>query len=215
MRRKKTAVLTFPGSLCDRDVVKALAGCLPELVPSQERIRIQDYRAFILPGGFSHGDYLRSGALAAKSPAIKDIQEAAKRGFPVLGICNGFQILCEAGILPGALLPNKGRRFIDKSVRLILKEPSHAWRAPRRCALPIAHGEGRYFIDPEGLKRLQGEGKIWLVYEDCPNGSLHDIAGVKGAAGNVAGLMPHPERAVEDGMGSLDGRAFFEELRHL
>ena len=215
MRRKKTAILTFPGSLCDRDVFKALAGCLPELVSSQDRIRIQDYRGFILPGGFSHGDYLRGGALAARSPDIKDIQEAARRGFPVLGICNGFQILCEAGILPGALLPNSSRRFIDKTVRLILKSSCRAWPAPRRCALPIAHGEGRYFIDPEGLKRLRGEGKVWLVYEDCPNGSLHDIAGVKGEAAGAAGLMPHPERAVEDWMGSSDGRAFFEKLRHL
>ena len=155
---------------------------------------------------------MRSGALAARSPAMQDIKAAAAKGFPVLGICNGFQILCEAGILEGALLPNIHRRFIDKDIRLLPKTASGFWGVSEPVLLPIAHGEGRYFTDRENLKKLWGEGRVWLVYEDCPNGSLDNIAGVKGGD-NVAGLMPHPERAAASWMGSVDGLSFFKGLK--
>ena len=285
MSAQKTAVLRFPGSNCDRDVFSALkqAGLRPEWLSYRDRFSPRDYRAILLPGGFSYGDYLRAGALAARSPAMEDVRAAVRQVVPILGICNGFQILCEAKLLPGALLGNSGRAFIDRSVSLRPRKKTGFWalaaparqssfaaelvsegiaatarasaparrpaesrsatgRAPamrsaavrsaeirsaeirslaeRSAArqapaltLPIAHGEGRYFLDGDGLKELEERDQIWLTYEDNPNGSCRDIAGVTDRSGTTAGLMPHPERAVADWMGGEDGRLFFDKLK--
>ncbi len=213
---KKTAVLQFPGTNCDRDTLKALAPFRPALLFSADPINISEYRAFVIPGGFSHGDYLRAGALAARSPAMRDVARAAKKGAPVLGICNGFQILCEAGILEGALVSNESGRFADGWSRLEFQNQNRFWASScgrgKKIRLPIAHGEGRFFAPPETLKKLEGNGQIWLSYENNPNGSLNDIAGIISEAGNAAGLMPHPERAAHDWMGGSDGRLFFQFL---
>lgn len=207
---KKVGILQFPGSNCDRDVFKAVQSYHPEFLISSEPVEIKNYRAFIIPGGFSHGDYLRAGALAARSKAMKDIIQAARRGWPVLGICNGFQVLCEAGLLEGALLPNKGGRFIDEWSELELKKSNPFWPAGKEIRLPIAHGEGCYYAGPDLLKKLQDENQIWLSYKNNPNGSLLNIAGLSNK--NIAGLMPHPERAIAQWMGGQDGLSFFQNL---
>ena len=209
---KKTGVLRFPASNCDRDVFKALKPFCPEFLSAEQPIEIKNYRAFILPGGFSYGDYLRAGALAARSPAMKDLVRAARRGWPVLGICNGFQILCEAGLLEGCLLTNAGSRFIDEWAALQVEAENVFWPAQGEIHLPIAHSEGRYFISSEGLKRLKDKNQIWIRYRENPNSSLEDIAGLTNARGNVAGLMPHPERAVAEWMGGSAGLSFFTAL---
>ena len=207
---KKIGIVQFPGSNCDEDVFKALKGFSPEILPSAQSIDKRNYRAFIIPGGFSYGDYLRAGALAALSPAMRDITQAAHKGWPLLGICNGFQVLCEVGLLEGLLLPNKQARFIDEWSALRLENKNSFWGAKEEMRLPIAHGEGCYFIFEEGLKKLQDNQQIWLTYKENPNGSVKDIAGVMNKEGNVAGLMPHPERAVADWMGGTDGSSFFK-----
>ena len=212
MSLKKTGILQFPGSNCDRDVFSALRDFQPEFISYRNHFSITDYRAFILPGGFSYGDYLRAGALAARSPAMEDVKKAGKLGYPILGICNGFQILCEAGLLPGALLGNKDLRFIDREVRLQPQRKDTFWGVNSPVLLPIAHGEGRYFSTKEGLKKLLDNNQIWLTYENNPNGSYQNIAGITDKSGRIAGLMPHPERAVTQWMGSLDGHRFFENL---
>ena len=207
---KKVGILQFPGSNCDKDVFKAVAKYQAEFLISSEAVEIKNYKAFIIPGGFSYGDYLRAGALASRSVAMKDIIEAGQRGWPVLGICNGFQILCEAGLLEGALLPNKGGRFIDEWSELEVKNENSCWKASPKICLPIAHGEGCYYAEEELLKKLQDQDQIWLKYKNNPNGSLCDIAGISNK--NIAGLMPHPERAVAGWMGGEDGLSFFENL---
>lgn len=212
MKNKKIGVLQFPGSNCDEDIFKALKDFSPEFLPSRQTIDIKNYKAFIIPGGFSYGDYLRAGALAAFSPAMKDLIQAAHKGWPVLGICNGFQVLCEAGLLEGALLPNTQARFIDEWSELKLENKNTYWPAKENMRLPIAHGEGRYFLFKEGLKKLQDKNQIWISYKKNPNGSLADIAGIMNEQGNVAGLMPHPERAVESWMGGNDGLSFFKNF---
>ena len=204
---KPVGIIQFPGSNCDNDVRRAAKDSV--FLSSSDHFDRKDYRAFILPGGFSYGDYLRAGALAARSPAVEDVRSAAKKGWPALGICNGFQILCEAGLLEGALLANKNLRFIDCRVRLKRKNKNSFWPGGADIFLPIAHGEGCYFIFEEGLKKLQDQNQIWFTYRDNPNGSVGDIAGVMNRAGNVAGLMPHPERAVSSWMGGTDGLDFF------
>ena len=215
--KKPVAVLCFPGTQCDEDVVKALKG----LHFSVEKIWYADhfspgeYSAFILPGGFSYGDYLRAGALAAHSSAIEDIRLAAKEGRPVLGICNGFQILCEAGLLEGTLRVNKSLCFIDEWVELELYESCPMWggdKINRTSRIPIAHKEGCFYASEEQIKKLIDQGQIWFKYKSNPNGSLEDIAGIMNEKKNVAGLMPHPERAMAEWMGGTAGIPFFSQL---
>ena len=226
---KKVGILQFPGSNCDGDVFKALqflsaeihsvnknagfqAVSPPEFLVSSNRIEIKDYKAFIVPGGFSYGDYLRAGALACFSPAMRDLIQAGQKGWPILGICNGFQILCESGLLEGALLPNKQGRFLDEWSDLKVENTNPFWPAQGEMRLPIAHGEGAYYIPKEQLKKLQDNNQVWVSYQNNPNGSIENIAGVMSKQGNVAGLMPHPERAVAEWMGGTAGLSFFQKL---
>lgn len=210
-------VLRFPGTNCDRDVFEAVEakGGRAEWLWHADQFDPKAYRALYLPGGFSYGDYLRAGALAARSPVMKSVREAAARGVPVLGVCNGFQILCEAGLLPGVLIRNRGLRFIDDWVELKL-ESSHphfgrGLKSGQKAKLPIAHADGRFYVEDDELKRLQDRGQIWWTYaSENPNGSIANIAGVMNEQKNVAALMPHPERAMFDWMGGTDGAAFFE-----
>jgi phosphoribosylformylglycinamidine synthase subunit PurQ / glutaminase len=215
----KVGIVVFPGSNCDEDalhVVRDVLGHRAELLWHKDRdLRGSDY--VILPGGFSYGDYLRCGAIARFSPLMEDVVAFAKRGGPVLGICNGFQILTEAGLLPGVLLLNAGQHFLCRDVLLRPdgKENRFTTGLSRSATfrLPIAHMDGRYFIDDDGLKRLEDGGQVAFRYaEDNPNGSLAAIAGVSNTAGNVVGLMPHPERNSETLLGNLDGRAVFAAL---
>lgn len=213
---RKVGVLRFPGTNCDRDVFEALEakGRNPEWLWHADTFDAKTYDALFLPGGFSYGDYLRSGALAARSVAMRSVRESADRGVPVLGICNGFQILCEAGLLPGALIKNRGLRFIDDWVDLRLANSHSAFVAKSArgalARLPIAHADGRFVVEDDALKKLQDQGQIWWTYESNPNGAAADIAGVMNEKKNVAALMPHPERAMFDWMGGTDGEGFFE-----
>ena len=170
----------------------------------------------VLPGGFSHGDYLRSGAMAARAPIMASIKERAAAGVLVLGICNGFQILTEAGLLPGALMRNAGLKFICRSVRLKVESTdsafTRAYRAGDEVSIPIAHADGNFFADDETLKRIEGQGQVAFRYLDNPNGSAHDIAGVFNEARTVLGLMPHPERVCEPAHGGTDGHKMFEGI---
>ncbi len=215
------AVLRFPGSNCDDDTRHAFAGVLgarARFVWHTER-ELGPADAVVVPGGFSYGDYLRSGALAAHSPVMEAVRAFARRGGPVLGICNGFQILTEAGLLPGALAQNEGLRFAchDVHVRVEADGPfTRAYRQGQVLRLPIAHHEGRYVADEATLDRLEGEGRVVLRYVGAngepaasvnPNGSLRAIAGISNETGTVLGMMPHPERALEPLLGSVDGRA--------
>ncbi|MBC6415768.1 MAG: phosphoribosylformylglycinamidine synthase subunit PurQ [Bdellovibrionales bacterium] len=210
--KKKIGVLQFPGSNCDQDVFKAVRAYQAEFLVSFESIEIQNYKAFIIPGGFSYGDYLRAGALASFSLAMKDIIKAGKKGWPLLGICNGFQILCESGLLEGALLPNQQDQFVDEWSNLKVENESSFWKTKKDISLPIAHGGGCYYAGKDLLKKLQDKRQIWMSYKNNPNGSVENIAGLLNQKGNIAGLMPHPERAVADWMGGTDGLSFFENL---
>ena len=213
------AVITFPGSNCDRDMAVAI-----EEVSGAPAIRVWHGDAelperldFIaLPGGFSYGDYLRSGAMAARSPITRAIVEAAGRGVPVLGVCNGFQILTESGLLPGALMRNAGLNFVCRTVPLRVENDqslfTSGYKADQTIHIPVAHHDGNYFADEATIDRLEGEGRVAFRYCDSVNGSLRDIAGIFNEAGNVLGMMPHPERAIEDVQGSSDGRAMFESV---
>ena len=213
----KIGVLRFPGTNCDRDVFEAVEnrGAKAEWLWHADRFDAKSYDALFLPGGFSYGDYLRAGALAARSPAMESVREAANRGTPVLGICNGFQILCEAKLLPGVLVRNRGLRFIDDWVELKL-ENSHqkfasSAKPGAKAKLPIAHADGRFFAEDDELKRIQDRGQVWWTYVGgSPNGAIADIAGVMNEKKNVAALMPHPERAVHEWMGGTDGLSFFD-----
>lgn len=213
---KKVGVLRFLGTNCDRDVFGAIenVGLKAEWLWYADSFDFNDYDAFVVPGGFSYGDYLRSGALAAKAPAMESLKAAAAAGKPILGICNGFQILCEAGLLPGTLVRNENLRFVDKWVPLKRHGRSTSFVNEKfnELKLPVAHGEGRYYVEPEVAKQLFDKGQVWWTYGENPNGSVDDIAGVLNEKGNVAGLMPHPERAMEDWMGGREGRSFFETL---
>jgi phosphoribosylformylglycinamidine synthase len=212
-----SAVITFPGSNCDRDMAVAL-----EQVSGTAPIRIwhgdsglPDGLDFIaLPGGFSYGDYLRSGAMAANSPIMKSVVAAAGKGIPVLGVCNGFQVLTESGLLPGALMRNTSQNYICRTVPLRVENAKTVFTgeydAGETINIPIAHHDGNYFADTETLDRLEGEGRVAFRYLEPVNGSQRDIAGITNAAGNVLGMMPHPERAIEDVHGGSDGRRLFE-----
>ena len=213
---KTVGVLRFPGTNCDRDVFEAVeaSGAKAQWLWHADQFDANGFAALILPGGFSYGDYLRAGALAARSPAMKSVREAAGRGVPVLGICNGFQILCESGLLPGVLIRNQGLRFIDDWVELELEsaQPYFGRKLAHGVSakLPIAHADGRFYVESDELKALEDGGQIWWRYRRNPNGATADIAGVMNKAKNVAALMPHPERAMYEWMGGTDGAAFFE-----
>jgi phosphoribosylformylglycinamidine synthase len=215
----KVGIVVFPGSNCDEDalhVARDVFGRKARLLWHKDRdLHGSDY--VILPGGFSYGDYLRCGAIARFSPVMEEVAAFASKGGPVLGICNGFQILTEAGLLPGALLPNAGQSFLCRDVLLRADgKPNRFTTGLSRTAtfrIPIAHMDGRYFVDEDGRKRLEGEGRVAFRYaDDNPNGSLAAIAGVVNEAGNVIGMMPHPERNSEAILGNRDGHAVFAAL---
>lgn len=212
----RVAVITFPGSNCDADLrhAAALAGMEPVAVWHRDA-SLGRVDAVMLPGGFSYGDYLRCGAIARFSPIMEAVQAFADAGGPVLGICNGFQILTECGMLPGVLLRNEGLKFLCQDVDLTVEgreTPFTRGLAGAALRLPIAHMEGNWFADAETLARVEGEGQVIFRYRQNPNGALHDIAGVSNAAGNVVGLMPHPERYVEASVGGTDGAGVFASL---
>ena len=205
----RTAVIVFPGSNCERDCQKALTelGASVELV-WHERSSLPGCDLVVLPGGFAHGDYLRTGALARFSPVMAAVRAHADDGGLVLGICNGFQILCEAGLLPGALRKNSGLKFVCRWVDVRVEEetPFTAGARPGQILrMPVNHFEGNWYCPPDELERLRADGRIVLRYVDNPNGSLDDVAGVMNAERTVLGLMPHPERATEGLLGSPDG----------
>lgn len=215
----RSAVVTFPGSNCDRDMAVALAN-----VSGTQPLRLwhgdaelPDGLDFIaLPGGFSYGDYLRSGAMASRSPILQAVVAAAKRGVPVLGVCNGFQVLTEAKLLPGALMRNASQNFICKTVPLKVETNqtlfTSAYDEGEIIHIPVAHHDGNFFADEATLDRLEGDGQVVFRYTEPCNGSRRDIAGIINAEGNVLGMMPHPERAIEQAHGGCDGRKLFESV---
>ncbi|OPZ18782.1 MAG: Phosphoribosylformylglycinamidine synthase 1 [candidate division BRC1 bacterium ADurb.BinA364] len=222
----KFGVVVFPGSNCDTDCQHALAGPAgqqADFLWHKNGSIPSDIECVVLPGGFSYGDYLRCGAIARFSPIMAAVSEFAASGRPVIGICNGFQILCEAGLLPGALLKNRSLSFICKDVWLKVERHAAPFTAFEAGVLkiPIAHGEGNFYIDCDGLKRLQDNGQIAFRYCDSageasdeanPNGSIYNIAGIVNARGNVLGMMPHPERCAEAALGNCDGLKILESI---
>ncbi len=214
----RIGVVTFPGSLDDRDAAHAVRVAGGEAVGLWHReADLHGVDAVVLPGGFSYGDYLRCGAIAHLAPVMGAIKEFADRGGPVLGICNGFQILCESGLLPGAMLRNDGLRFTSIPVELEVGNAATAWtsdyEAGQRITVPLKNGEGRYHADEATLDLLEDEGRVVVRYADNPNGSARDIAGITNEAGNVVGLMPHPEHAVDaDLRRGTDGLGFFTSV---
>lgn len=216
----KSAVVVFPASNCDRDAAVALeqlTGTKPHMVWHGDA-GVPDVDLIVLPGGFSYGDYLRCGAMANQSRVMRDIKAKAEKGVAVLGICNGFQILTEAGLLPGALMRNADLKFVCRPVALEVTETQSAYTRKyengQRVVFPVAHGDGNYFADEETLDRLEGENRVVFRYaaDQNPNGSARNIAGILNEKRNVLGLMPHPERVVDPLLGGTDGRAMFESL---
>ena len=214
----KTAVIVFPASNCDRDIAVALekaTGAKPAMVWHGDS-EAPDVDLIALPGGFSYGDYLRAGAMAAKSPIMRSVIDKAKAGVPVIGVCNGFQILCETGLLPGVLMRNAGLDFVCRDVSLKVENNqsifTRGFDKGAYVTFPVAHHDGNYFTDEETLDRLEGEGRVAFRYVDNPNGSARDIAGLINAEGNVLGMMPHPERMISPLLGGMDGAAFFKGL---
>jgi phosphoribosylformylglycinamidine synthase len=216
----RSAVIVFPASNCDRDAATALeqiTGKKPEMVWHGDA-EVPDTDLIVLPGGFSYGDYLRCGAMAAQSRIMRDVKEKANKGIAVLGICNGFQILTEAGLLPGVLLRNAGLKFVCRPVEMVVEESqstfTRAYKKGEHVHFPVAHGEGNYFADDATLDRLEGENRVAFRYvpSDNPNGAARNIAGILNEKRNVLGLMPHPERACDPLLGSTTGRPLFESL---
>jgi phosphoribosylformylglycinamidine synthase len=216
----KSAVITFPGSNRDRDMIAALtkvSGEAPANVWHQDG-ELPPVDLVVLPGGFSYGDYLRVGAIAARSPIMQAVREHAERGGLVLGVCNGFQILIEAGMLPGALMRNTSLKFVCREVRLQVINANtpftRGYRAGQVFRCPVAHHDGNFFADAETLRRIEGNGQVAFRYADGtnPNGSIHDIAGIFNEQMNVLGLMPHPENLIESAHGGIDGRGLFDGL---
>ena len=224
----KAAVIVFPGSNCDRDVAVALeaaTGTAPVMQWHRDADLPEDLDLIVVPGGFSYGDYLRSGAMAAHSPVMRAVKDRAAKGVYVLGICNGFQILTEAGLLPGALMRNAGLKFVCKDVHLKVETADSAftrhYQSGQVIRIPIAHHDGNFFADAETLERLEGEGQVAFRYCGAdgnvaaaanPNGSVHNIAGVYNQTRTVLGLMPHPERLAEALLGGIDGQPMFSGL---
>ena len=215
----KAAVVVFPGSNCDRDCAVAIersTGAHVDMVWHQETALPSGVDLIVLPGGFAYGDYLRCGAMAALSPVMREVAAAAERGVAVAGICNGFQVLCEAGMLPGALLRNAALKYVCKQVDLDVVNGQTRFTASytgrREVKMTVGNGEGNYFADETTLDRLEGEGQVVFRYRDNPNGSARAIAGIVNAGGNVLGLMPHPDRAFEAELGSADGALLFQSV---
>jgi phosphoribosylformylglycinamidine synthase subunit PurQ / glutaminase len=213
------AVIVFPGSNCDRDLAVAIervSGRAPEMVWHRETELPDGLDLIAIPGGFSYGDYLRTGAISARSPVMRAVADAAERGVPVLGVCNGFQILTEAGLLPGALMRNARLDFVCRDVPLEVANSqsifTSRYRSGETITVPVAHHDGNYFADPETLDRLEGDGRVAFRYGGVVNGSARNIAGILNAGGNVLGMMPHPERRIEGAHGGTDGRRLFEGL---
>ena len=213
------AVIVFPGSNCDRDckvAVERSTGERVEMVWHQETELPQGLDLIVLPGGFSYGDYLRCGAMAAQSPIMRAVVKAADDGVAVIGICNGFQILCEAGLLPGALMRNAGLKYVCKPISLTVANGqtrfTSAYQGRREVVMTQGNGDGNYFADAETLASIEGEGQVVFRYVDNPNGSVADIAGIQNARGNVLGMMPHPDRAFEAELGSADGAVLFQSI---
>ena len=213
------AVIVFPGSNCDRDCKVAIersTGERVEMVWHQDTTLPDGLDLIVLPGGFSYGDYLRCGAMAAQSPVMQAVKKAADDGVAVVGICNGFQILCEAGMLPGALLRNAGLKYVCKPVSLTVTNAqtrfTAGYQGQREVVMTQGNGDGNFFADAETLARIEGEGQVVFRYVDNPNGSIADIAGIQNARGNVLGMMPHPDRAFEAELGSADGAVLFRSV---
>ena len=213
------AVIVFPGSNCDRDCKVAIERSTNErveMVWHQETELPKGLDLIVLPGGFSYGDYLRCGAMAAQSPVMQAVKKAADDGVAVVGICNGFQILCEAGMLPGALLRNSGLKYVCKPISLEVTNGqtrfTAGYQGQREVVMTQGNGDGNYFADEETLKRIEGEGQVVFRYVDNPNGSVANIAGIQNARGNVLGMMPHPDRAFEAELGSADGATLFRSI---
>ena len=215
----KTAVVVFPGSNCDRDLAVALhefTGVAPAMVWHAETDLPAGLDLIALPGGFSYGDYLRSGAMAARSPVMAAVARAAGEGRAVMGVCNGFQVLTEAGLLPGALMRNAGLDYVCRDVALTVASSqtmfSARYDAGETIRIPVGHHDGNFTADAATLDRLEGEGRVVFRYAEQVNGSARDIAGVVNASGNVLGMMPHPERLIDPAQGGTDGRRLFEGL---
>jgi phosphoribosylformylglycinamidine synthase len=213
----RVGVVRFPGSNCDADTLRAarLAGAEAYYVWHRQA-SLDGADAVILPGGFAYGDYLRAGAIARFSPVMAAVREHAEAGGPVLGICNGFQILCEAGLLPGALMRNAGLTFVSRPVRVRVEAAdtpfTSAYELGAIFQVPVAHGEGRYVLPPDGLRELEEEGRVVLRYLDNPNGAANDIAGITNPSRNVVGMMPHPERAADLAVGATEGAKTFQSI---
>ena len=215
----KAAVVVFPGSNCDRDcrvAIERATGSTVEMVWHAETELPGGLDLIVLPGGFSYGDYLRCGAMAAQSPVMSEVKKAAERGVAVAGICNGFQVLCEAQMLPGALLRNASLKYVCKPVALEVTNGqtrfTAGYQGRREVRMTVGNGEGNFFADADALARIEGEGQVAFRYLDNPNGSVNDIAGIVNGRGNVLGMMPHPDRAFEDELGSSDGALLFQSV---
>ncbi len=216
----KTAVIVFPGSNCDRDgavALEAAFGAKPQMIWHRDS-ELPDLDLILLPGGFSYGDYLRCGSMAAQSPVMRAVKEKADKGVLVMGVCNGFQVLTECGLLPGVLMRNADLKFVCRDVGLVVDSTASpfmkGYRAGQKVTIPVAHHDGNYFADETTLDRLEGDGRVAIRYApgDNPNGSARDIAGIVNERGNVLGMMPHPERAIDAKHCGTDGKAMFEGL---